>query len=467
MSNTKRKVLFLRPYYGINIHSDAHGELGEQLNTRDVFPDLTLLTAATIFNESEQFEVEVIDAVLMNRMLPDELLSKLEKGISIDGKIYDLIIMRISAPTVRSDIQLVKEIKRIIPSAKIMVGGHTAKVLHKWIFENIDAIDHVIDEPMDEFAFNYVGKKIGDHSYINEFPTPDYSLVDYHGYTDDNKKIRLTLVASRGCVMSCAYCPYKAYYNKVEYRDIEAVIDDMKTLISLGAQVIQFRDQFFTSDKKRIILLCERIIEENINVEWICETRLTSLDEELLDLLKRAGVRGICFGIESGDFELLEKYNSVKGRPNKMKELISYANGLGIITMAFYIIGFPEETWEMVERTYHYADELDSTYAIFNMYEDCNFDQLTDVVSPDLFSVFGNTTTIESERKLSREERQYILALFSIMYTMRISFEGGYSYNYKLITSNRKKIEEMKPYAEDLKSLSDCVRKMENLDNDK
>lgn len=462
MDNTKKRILFLRPYYGINIHSDAHGELGEHLNTRDIFPDLTLLTAATVFEQSDEYEVELIDAVIKDRMLPDELLNYLNKRVKEDNIRYDIIVMRMAAPTVRSDIQLAKEIRNIIPEVKIYVGGHAAKALRKWIEANVDAIDTVIEEPMDEFALRYVGKDV-DQSMINSFPTPDYTLVDYKKYVDDNKRVRLTLMASRGCPMSCTYCPYKAYYKRVEYRDVELVISDMKTLVALGTDVIQFRDQFFSSDKARTRKIFERIIEENIKVEIVCETRLTSLDEELIALMKNAGVIVICFGVESGDFELLKQYNSVKGRPNRMKELIAYANSLDIITMAFYIIGFPEETWEMAESTYHYADDLDSTYAIFNMYEDCDFTSLGENVSPDLFTVFGNTTTIESQRKLSKEERQYIVWLYSIMYTMRISFEGGYSYNYKLITSNKKMIEKLQPYAEDLYALSECVRGMESI----
>lgn len=341
----KEKILFLRAYYGINIHSDTHGKFGEQLNTRDVFPDLTLLTAATILNNSEQYDVKVIDAVLEDKMLPDELLERLEK------EKYDSVILKSSAPTIKSDIELLKEIKKIMPKARMIIGGHSAKVLKEWISKNVEEIDKVIEVPLDEYAYHLI-HNTSDGILINNLPTPDYTLVNYKNYTDDDKKIRLTLQASRGCPMNCTYCPYKMYYDKVECRDIDLVINDIKTLLALGADVIQFRDQYFTFNKKRIKMLCERIIEEKIEFNWICETRIESLDEELLDLLRQAGVFLICFGIESGDQELLEKYNSNKGQPEKLKSIIAYANQLGIITMAFYIIGFPEETWDSVEKTH-------------------------------------------------------------------------------------------------------------------
>ena len=55
--------MLVRPYYGINVHTDAQGEYGTVLGSNDVFPDLPLITAATILNESDSHEVKVIDAV--------------------------------------------------------------------------------------------------------------------------------------------------------------------------------------------------------------------------------------------------------------------------------------------------------------------------------------------------------------------------------------------------------------------
>lgn len=449
----KEKVLFLRAYYGINIHSDAQGEFGEQLNTRDVFPDFPLLTAATIFKESGEYDVTVIDAVLEDKLLPDELLKRLEK------EAYDRVILKASAPTIRSDIELLKAIKNIMPEARIMIAGHTAKVLKDWIEKNVKEIDDVIEKPIDEFAYRLFHKTEGD-IVVNDIPTPDYTLVNYKKYTDDSNRVRLTIQASRGCPMGCTYCPYKIYYEKFGYRDVDRVMEDIHKLLDLGAEVIQFRDQYFTADKERIKELCNRIIEEKLEFDWICETRLDSLDEELVDLLKKAGVFLICFGVESGEEELLSIYNSVKGSPEKLKNIIEYINKTGIITMAFYIVGFPEENWKMVEGTYKFAEYLSSSYGIFNEYRDFHLGGTGNDISPEAFEVFGNSINVHHESVLSKEERKYLVRLYSILYTMRSSYETAYLYNYKLIMDNKRAISKMIPYACDLKKLSECVRQM-------
>ena len=443
----KEVFLIVRAYYGVNIHSDAQGEYGTILDSNDVFPDLALINAATILNNSNDYEVKVIDAVIDGPMLPDKLIKEI-----ITYK-YDKLIVKTTAPSFKSDLELIRQIKKAKSHSYIMIAGQIAKVLKNWINENTD-IDEVIDQPLDGYIYEYVHGRKAD---IDDLPCPDYTLVNYKKYTDDNKNIRLTIQASRGCPMSCAYCPYIKYYEEIEYRSVDKVIDDIKALVSLGVDVIQFRDQFFTCDKKRIIEICNRIIQENIKINWICETRLDSLDNELIDLMKQAGMFLICFGVESGNPEVLDSYNSDKGEADKQKEIIKYLNDKEIITMAFYIVGFPEDTWESLFETYKYADYLDSKYAIFNEYTDFNYSNLN-TLTPDIFNSFENTTKVGRDTFLSREEIRYIIGLFSTMYTLKNdTLEKAYRYNYKLVKDSREVSSEIVKYENDLVKMSEII----------
>lgn len=447
----KTKVCFLRPYYGFNIHTDAHGELGMLLNTNDIYPDLTFLTAATVFAESGDYQVRVIDAMIEGRMLPDELLKELEK------ESFDIVILKTAGQTVQSDLKLLEAVRALMPEADIRIAGLAAIILKKWISNNAPYINEIIEEPLDHYALKYIGKKnIG----INDLPIPDYTLVDYTKYTDEAKGLRLTLIASRGCPMSCLYCPYKLCYSGYETKSTEQVIENIKRLVELGSKEIQFRDQYFSADRKKTKELLESIIEQEIKIRIVIETRLESLDEEMLGLMKKAGVGMICFGVESADAVLLEDYHSIKGEIRRVKELIDHAHSLGIDTMGFYIIGFPEETWEMAQSTYDLADYLDTTYVVFNEYEHCRFDIDDNEYTPELFPPFGNTNSIEYQSVLDIDEREYLAYIFGIRYAMRTSYEDSYRYNYKLVNENRKAIEKLRPLATDLKRLSECVREM-------
>ena len=447
----KKSVLFLRPYYGFNIHSDAHGELGMLDVSHNIYPDLTLLTAATVFSKDEKYKVRVIDAIIENAMLPDELLKQLE------NEAYDVVILKTTGQTVHSDLKLLEAIRGLMPEADIKICGLAAKILKKWLIANAPYINEAIEEPVDEYAMKYVG---GKQRGFSELPMPDYTLVEYKNYRDEVKGVRLTLAGSRGCPMSCLYCPYKLYYAGYELRSTDHIIENIKKLVGLGADEIQFRDQYFSADRNKTKKLLEGIIEQGIKTRIVVETRLESLDEKMLQLMKEAGVGMICFGVESADTGLLSDYNSVKGEIKRVKELIDRACLLGIDTMAFYMIGFPEETWDMARSTYELAEYLDTTYVHFNEYEHCRFDIGNTEYTPDLFQPFRNTAALDYPSVLNVDEREYLAHIFELSYTMRTSYENSYRCMYRAFNDNRKAMERLSPLASDLDRLSEGVREL-------
>ena len=446
------KILLIRPYYGVNIHTDAQGEFGTILNSNDIFPDLPLINAATVIDQSDDHEVIIIDAAA-ERMLPDELLDR------ISATEFDVAVVKAAAPSIRSDIEVIKRIKKEFPGCKAMIAGQAAKILKKWLYANTP-VDTVIEEPVDLYFYRYVNRS---DASINDLPSPDYSLVDHTRYTDDYNNIRLTIQASRGCPMGCRYCPYIQFYDAFEMRDVEKVFEDFKAA-AVGADIIQFRDQFFTCNKAKIRELCHLIIDSGIKVRWICETRLDSLDADLVKLMKDAGLFLICFGVESGDKQIIEEYNSNKGDLKDQKDGIALINSLGIMTMAFYIIGFPEDTWESIEKTYRYADEINSDITAFNEYCDFDLSGLADP-SPDIFVPFENMTVTARKSNLSREEIRYAIELFSTMYTLKHDpLQKAYEYNHKLVENSRKLASEISGYDGDLDLMSRQIRLINSRD---
>ena len=416
----KEAILLVRSYYGINIHSDAQGDYGTVLKSGEVYPDLPLLNAATILNQSDRFEVKVIDAAL-DKLLPYELLS------TIRNTKCDKLILKTTAAGINSDLKLIRQIKTIKPECETIMAGHVVRNLKNWLTENTD-IDILIEEPLDEYIYRYVHGESGD---INDMPAPDYTIVDYKKYTNDDNEVRLTLQAGRGCPMSCSYCPYIKFYERVEPRDIDKLIDDIKSVLSLGVDIIQFRDQIFTADRDRIIELCNKIIDENIHFKWICETRLDTLDKELVSLMKKAGLYLVCFGVESADSEILKNYNSNKGDKQTQKEMIDFIKEQGILTMAFYVAGFPEDTWQTLQDTYHYAEYLNSDIVDFNEYIDFDLSKIQNL-TPENYCPFENSINNVGEYNLTKDEVRYIISLFSAMYTFNHdSLEKAYTYNHK------------------------------------
>ena len=444
----KEIYLFVRPYYGVNIHTDAQGEYGSVLHSNDVFPDLPVINSATILNDSSDYQAVILDAYAEGRILPDELISR------ISSTDFDKLVIKTTTATVKSDLELIRQIKQVKPGCYVITAGQTSADLKSWITANTD-IDQVITEPMDKYFYRLV---YGTDGTLDDMPTPDYTLVNYKAYTDDSGRVRLTLLASRSCPMKCSYCPYIKYYGDYEPRDIDKVMDDVRTLVSLGAEVIQFRDQFFTCNKDRIRDLCQRMIDENIKVSWICETKLSSLDEELVDLMKKAGLMLVCFGVESGNKEILEAYNSNKGELSDQIAKVKMLRDKGILTMAFYIIGFPEDTWESVYDTYKCAEAVGSDIVNFNEYTTFYFED-KDNLTPDVFCQFANSTNIDASAGMSREEIRYAIDLFSAMYTAgHDCLEKAYTYNHKLMNAYKENVRRILMCDNDLYRLSEMLR---------
>ena len=404
------------------------------------------MVAATIMQRSGVYTVRVIDAVTEG-MLPDELLQYIRQIP------YDSLILKTTAAGFQCDLELVRRIKEYKKN-EILLAGPAAGWMKDYVHKTTE-VDRVIEEPLDTYAYRVVHGRKGS---INDMPAPDYSLVDYRKYTDDNNRIRLTLYTSKGCPMSCAYCPYVRYYPELEYRDIDRVMEDLRYAASLGADVIQFRDQFFTFNKDRIRQLCKRIISEKLNIRWICETRIDSLDEELVSLMKQAGMFLICFGIETGNANVLNRYNSKKGDLLSQKKMVDYINAQGILTMAFYIVGFPEDTFETAWETYRYAEEISSTIAAFNEYMDLAPADLHDM-TPEVFPCFENAVNTGIAYRMTRREISYAARLFRTMYTAgHDSLEKAYHYNYILEESHKRKIRLLAEHKNDLEGLSDALR---------
>ena len=87
------------------------------------------------------------------------------------------------------------------------------------------------------------------------------------------------------------------------------------------------------------------------------------MTDELLVALKKAGTYKINYGIETASVRLQQQIN--KGlNAVRIKEVVDKTANLGIITSGYFILGFPTETVEEMNRTIDFAcnSNLDNAY---------------------------------------------------------------------------------------------------------
>lgn len=124
--------------------------------------------------------------------------------------------------------------------------------------------------------------------------------------------------SSRYCYGSCNFCVNRVYRNAThceEYRarSAELVVEELQNVKEkYGTKTFCFVDNNFLVDGKkgveRALKIAELLIEKNIRIRFHAEFRVNDIEPELFKLLKKAGLRKVFLGIESGSQSVLDRY---------------------------------------------------------------------------------------------------------------------------------------------------------------
>ena len=215
--------------------------------------------------------------------------------------------------------------------------------------------------------------------FIEELDTVPFpareDLMNIQNYTSEDMGMLLT---SRGCPYRCTYC-YHPWKGKVHFRSIDNVIEEIKQVKrDYGTRQFAIKDDTFTVNRRHVTEFCERLIEENLDINWDCTTRVDRVDEKLLKLMLRAGCNVIKVGIETGRERILEAIR--KGITlEQSREAATLFNQHGVFWSGYFMMGLPQETEKDILKTYEFMKELNPFYAGLGVYEAFRFTELFDL----------------------------------------------------------------------------------------
>ncbi len=177
------------------------------------------------------------------------------------------------------------------------------------------------------------------------------------------------MITSRGCPAHCSFCSIHTVWGR-KYRAHSAarVIEEIEHLIDrYGVREIQFEDDNLTLHKPRIIEICRAIIERRIDLTWTTPNGVAmwALDEQLLELMRRAGCHHIALAVESGVPRVLRQIIRKPLDLARVPSLIRACRRLGMGVSAFFVVGFPGETKEEIRQTLDYAIRLEADQVNF------------------------------------------------------------------------------------------------------
>ena len=202
---------------------------------------------------------------------------------------------------------------------------------------------------------------------LDRLPAPAFHLLPMHRYHYEFMGGRFTILeGSRGCPSRCRFC-YQGMYGSV-YREksVERLMrETLHVAGRFGVRNIYYMDLAFGMRKERLRRFCDRMILSAPGVDWCCQMRVADIDPGMFPDMRRAGCSLIHMGIESGSRRL----RASMGKPVDLDHaaaIIREARRNRIRTVAFFNLGFPEETPEEMEETVRTAVRLDPTYAAFH-----------------------------------------------------------------------------------------------------
>jgi radical SAM superfamily enzyme YgiQ (UPF0313 family) len=293
-------------------------------------------------------------------------------------------ITRFSAAKISKDI---KEIDSKIP---LMIGGAHCILLKHLALSHIPHADisiacegeHVI---IDIIRFIQGKKKLSDlHGIyyreknkiksgkppkaidnLDSLPFPARHLVDKYDYGEYSwgyklkKKVTSTLT-SRGCPFNCSFCLRYGYIIKGwDYR-LRSAKNVVKELHELDGKyrTVFILDDSFLADKKRAHKIFDMLLEMGTDLDLIVHgARVDSAEKSLYKKMKKAGVKVVAYGIESGNQDVLDFYNK-KVTLQQIRNAIVLARKMHFFTFGYFILGAPIETEKHIKNTIKFARSL-------------------------------------------------------------------------------------------------------------
>jgi len=208
----------------------------------------------------------------------------------------------------------VKEILTEYSNLGIYIIGPTLSVignLIEYISENgdLDNVGGIAYRSEDNTI--KINNKVDSEIKFDNLPMPAYDLLpSFKPYylIDPFISPYALLYAGKGCPFGCMYC--NVAKTKYSDRSADNIIKELKMLKKMGdVKYVWFFDESFTINRKRVIDVCERILEEDIKIKWFCDSRVDLVDEELLKIMRKGGCIGISYGVESGSQKILDNMN--------------------------------------------------------------------------------------------------------------------------------------------------------------
>lgn len=371
--NPRSRIFCVVPPTGRFIREDRCQTPIDKLRTVALRPPIDLLYAAASF-EAAGCEVRLKDYPGEDHGWED-----------FDADLRDFkphaVLLSITTPSLEKDLEAAKAAKRIDPAIVTMAKGAHFNTLDVRALEEHPDLDVVLRgeyentcrEMGEGEAFAQIagitwraGKQITrneDRPFemeLDRIPFPARHLAKNELYRrPDSGELQTTLVTNRGCPFHCIYClAGQVSGRKNRYRSVGNVMAEIRECVErYGIRSFLFRSDLFTQNKKWVIELCQAILNSGLQIEWACNSRVDTMNPEVLGWMKKAGCWIVALGVESGDAQTLERIEKQATVEDAYKA-VAMLRAAGLKSSVYLLMGLPWDTEELINKQVEFAKNL-------------------------------------------------------------------------------------------------------------
>jgi anaerobic magnesium-protoporphyrin IX monomethyl ester cyclase len=425
------------------------------------------------------FEAEIYDA-MTKKVGYEEIAKKIEDSRP------DFVAVSAITCTSADAIRVIELAKEINPQIKTILGGVHSTFMYEELFSQTDALDYIVRGEGEVTLVELLSavSEGGDLSKVKGIvyrngkeiiKTPSreflesidslpmaWDLLDWEDYTYyilPGSRLG-AICTSRGCEQQCTFCSQQKFWQRRwRGRAPEDLIKELEYLRgTFNVDVVLLTDDYPTPDRQRWERFLDLLIEYDMDIKILMETRASDIvrDRDILHKYKEAGIIHIYVGTEATDQESLD-YIKKAISIEESKEALRLLREAGIITETSMILGFPDETWDSIEKTLRLVIEYNPDFAHFLAiapwpYSDI-YEELRDFIEVHDYRKYNLIDPVVKPKEMSLEEmdraiidcyRAFYMNKYAEMLEEKDEFKKKYMLtSMKLMMSNsfiRKKI---------------------------
>lgn len=241
--------------------------------------------------------------------------------------------------------EVINSIRKIWGNVPVFIGGTYATLLP----EHASRFGEVIPGEAGRKVLKLISSVTGKNFFADYEPLPLFSL---------SRRKSSVMATTRGCPYRCSFCA-SFLLHKYRKKSKERVMEEIEKLVKLGVEdVALYDDALLVDAENHFKPIFREIVREKLPIRFHLPNgiHVRFLDEEVAELMARAGVKNIRLSLESVEEEFLER-SSPKLYLTEFEQAVINLERAGYKReelVAYVIIGVPGQSSSSVEKTLDY-----------------------------------------------------------------------------------------------------------------